>query len=789
MEQHVREKRIWIAICLQAVIIAVCVIGMLVHGNKTVNYSVPLEFSLDETMEAGIYEIVPAGELFLPKGHYLCRLSYHGGSEESYLLPSFSGTEYFCDIQANILLREGLTAGEDEFWLDADTEPSISVVYSGSGRISVERLDIEQTLAPDRMRLFGILFVFLAVDIICFMVKKKGNPLGSVQNKAIAVGLLLLVLLTSYPLTLGYPIAGDDMDFHLGRIEGMAESFREGQIPQRINSVFFEGYGYANPVFYGELLLTFPAVMRVIGFRLTTCYMALVFLINALTCILSCYCFSKILKKKEIGLAAAYFYCLAPYRLVDVYSRAAVGEYSAMAFLPLVFLGMYRIYACDTDESDYKKSFIPLLIGLTGIMQSHTLTGEMTAAFLILACVVFWKRTFQKKRFCELLKAAGGTILVNAWFLVPFLDYSLTVPVKSLQSSNFRPIQDHGAFWAQIIGLFVSSLRNTAPPSQGIVGEMPFTVGTPLVLGQFLCIFMLSARKQLAERGGEANGSGAAGTDSSSMGRRYAGCGFFALAMAFLASWMSTVHFPWDALVRRIPVLALPVTSLQYPWRLLSMAVLFASVAAGIGLGFLKENLEKYYVPALATLLALTVICGMFMMQTPMQTNYPYTSNNLKKLDSCVAGGYEEYLLLESERLSIHNRLGVEVTGGVRVLDYQKKGCAAWLDVDAAGGGGSVILPLLAYKGYRCELMEPGQPGQASETERSSKEGSPVAAFSGKEALGRWEDGRIMVSLEAGQKGRLRVYFREPITWRVAEIISLVSVIMIYLRCRKRRTG
>lgn len=774
MKQHIREKKVWIAVCIQAVIIAVCVIGMLIHGSRAVSYSVPLEYSLDETMEAGIYEIIPAGEMFLPKGHYLCRLFYHGGSEESYLLPGFSGTENYCEIQANILLREGLTEGEDEFWLDADTEPGIFVVYSGLGRVSVERLNIEQTLAPDRMRLFGILLLFLALDLGWIAVKKKGNAPGSVQDRAIAVGLLLLILLTSYPLTLGYPIGGDDTDFHLGRIEGMAEAFREGQIPQRLNSVFFEGYGYANPIFYGELFLVFPAVMRLIGFRLTTCYMMFVFLMNILTCILSYYSFSRIVAKKEAGFAAAWFYCLAPYRLVDVYSRAAVGEYSAMAFLPLVFLGMYRIYTRDTDEENYRRSFLPLLVGLSGIMQSHTLTGEMTAGFLVLTCVVFWKRTFQKRRFCELFKAAVGTVLVNAWFLVPFLDYSLTVPVKGLQSANFRPIQDHGAFWAQIIGLFVSSLRNSAPSSQGIVGEMPFTVGTPLVLGQFLCIFMLSARKQLAEN---SRAAGVSGKDMYAAGRSRAGCGVFALAMAFLAAWMSTVHFPWDAIVGRMPVLALPVTSLQYPWRLLSMAILFASVAAGIGLGFLKETLEKYYVPALTALMALTVVCGMFMMQAPMQTNYPYTSNNLKKQDSCVAAGYEEYLPLESERLSIHNNLGMEAVGGVKVLDYQKKGCSVWLDVDTADGGGSVVLPLLAYKGYRCEWAAAEQSGQTA------------AAEGIKEVLGRWEDGRIAVELQTGMKGRLRVYFREPALWRVAEIISLASVILIYLRCRKRQNS
>ena len=730
------KLRIWMIICLQLLILGICAIVMFVHGRRTVSYDIPLEYSLDESMGAGFYELIPAEEVFLPKGHYHCRLSYSGGSEESHLLPGFSDADNFCDIQAHIFLREGLTAGEDEFWLDGDMAPGFFVAYSGLGQVTLECLYIEQTLAPDRMRMFVLAVLFLAMDILCFLAKKKAL-FGSVQNKAMVAGLLLLILLTSYPLTLGYPISGDDMDFHMGRIEGMAESFREGQIPQRLNPVFFEGYGYANPVFYGELFLVFPAVMRLTGFRLTTCYMVYAFLINALTCLLACYCFGKISGKKEIGLAVSSLYCLAPYRLMDVYCRSAAGEYTAMAFLPLVFWGMYRIYAWDT------------------------LTGEMTAAFVLLTSVVFCKRTFQKKRFLELLKAAVGTILVNAWFLVPFVDLSLTVPVKSLQAAHFRSIQDHGAFWAQIIGLFVPASRNTALSNQGVVGEMPFTVGTSLLAGQFLCVFMLSAVKQLAGKGSAADGLG--GTAPTPLKSRRSVCGIFALIMAFLASLMSTVHFPWDGIATRIPALALPITSLQYPWRLLTMAVLFASAATGIGLALLKDHLGKYYISVLTALISIAVIGGMYVMQSPMQTNFPYTSNNMKKVDSCVSGGYEEYLPVESEGSFIHTHLGVEVMGEVKVLDYQKKGCTVWLDVDAAEGQGNVILPLLAYKGYHCELMEEGNSGQA------------VGTGAGQDLLGSWEDGRITLSLEKGFEGRLKVFFREPVLWRLAEIISLAA--------------
>ena len=134
--------------------------------------------------------------------------------------------------------------------------------------------------------------------------------------------------------------------------------------------------------FYGDLLLYLPAVLRIIGFPVTAVYKFYVFLIHLVTSITAYICFQKMFQKKEIALLASLAYVNAGYRIVNVYVRMAVGEYSAMLFLPIAALAVYRIY---TDSGASRKrcrsNALLLAAGMTGLIGTHVLTTEMTCFF------------------------------------------------------------------------------------------------------------------------------------------------------------------------------------------------------------------------------------------------------------------------------------------------------------------------------------------------------------------------------------------------------------------------
>ena len=53
---------------------------------------------------------------------------------------------------------------------------------------------------------------------------------------------------------------------------------------------------------------------------------------------------SRLTKSKEVGTFSAILYMLMPYHLNDMYIRNALGEFLSYIFIPLVFLGLYKIF-------------------------------------------------------------------------------------------------------------------------------------------------------------------------------------------------------------------------------------------------------------------------------------------------------------------------------------------------------------------------------------------------------------------------------------------------------------
>ena len=88
---------------------------------------------------------------------------------------------------------------------------------------------------------------------------------ASAQRRRDALILAGTVFFSCMPLLWDGLQVGHDLIFHLNRIEGIAQALRLGQVPVRIHSSTFVGYGYAASEFYPELFLYFPAVLRNLG--------------------------------------------------------------------------------------------------------------------------------------------------------------------------------------------------------------------------------------------------------------------------------------------------------------------------------------------------------------------------------------------------------------------------------------------------------------------------------------------------------------------------------------------
>ena len=413
-------------------------------------------------------------------------------------------------------------------------------------------------------------FLFLQMDMKQIVQNKR------LRRCAVACALLAAALLACGPFLSGGVWHGSDLGYHLRRIENIAMGLADGRFPVRVQSDWLLGNGYAVGVFYGDILLYFPAALRLLGVPVTAAYDLYLFAVTLFTAAAAYYAVRRLAWPRMSALAAAVLYTLSAYRLCDVTDRAALGEYTALAFLPLAAAGLWRTLCPDSSRLP---GWLLLVLGLSGVLQSHLLSFELTVLCLALAALVLARRTFARAALVRLAGAAGAFCALNAGFLVPLLDYYFTGKFQINQPGGVEPIQQNGAALGQLLGV---GYALDAGQQQDLVKGMALTPGPALLLGA-LCAAGLTVRGLLRRRPAGAAaclGLGAAGA--------------FGLAL-------SSNLFPWDALYALGGAAERLIGSLQFPWRFLGPACLLLALAAAGGLALLRPRARA----ALAAVLCL----------------------------------------------------------------------------------------------------------------------------------------------------------------------------------------
>lgn len=151
------------------------------------------------------------------------------------------------------------------------------------------------------------------------------------------------------------------MHFHQGLVDN--------QMPVRWAGTAFEGYGY--PLFTFTYRLPFwIAEGWYLIFRNLGGAIKFTFVITYLTSGLAMYWFtSKIWSSKLASFLSSILYLWAPYRFVDIFVRAALGEAVTFVFIPLIFLGFFNL------TRQKRKCFwiIVTAFSLAGLILSHAM--------------------------------------------------------------------------------------------------------------------------------------------------------------------------------------------------------------------------------------------------------------------------------------------------------------------------------------------------------------------------------------------------------------------------------
>lgn len=741
---HMKKGKLYVLITVEALLILLCTVNL--FGDRT-----SLEMDASVFHGGGIYDETKGGwyidqayganetflisdSLYIPAGVYKVALSYETDTDMGNHCTVFDATASLGGVLTNgDPLYAGLGSTDYEVWLmDGNGSLQVQVSYGGAGYLLVKGVRIYDSGAMQRMLLFAALLLFACVDLGLWHRLRTGEM--TVENKLAAAGLVLIVAVSSYPLMTDYVMLGGDLIFHLLRIEGIKDALLSGQFPVRIAPKWQQGYGYAASIFYGDTLLFIPAILRLIGFSIQTSYKIFLFLLNAGACLVSYYAFLKIFKNKCIGVLCSTMYTMSFYRLYKLYYNAALGESISTIFIPLLFAGFYQIFTEDVKAPKYRRNWILPAIGFCGMIQSHILSTYIVSAFVILLCVLMWKKVFRKETFLVLVKVVVITSLVSAWFVVPFLDY-MSSGAFVVNHISSQKIQVRGLQVAQLFRFFVNVGNNHFYYDNGMVDADPVGLGGVLIAGLFLFMVLLWIRK----------------TDNLEKGMLTAGK--IAAFMGICAMAMSTCHFPWDRIQRFSKLTSALVGPLILPNRFLNMAtssLVFVAGVAGICIWKMGRPAQKTVFAA--GIAGMTLLGGVYLLNDIGDSMFFARLYNVGGMGTGYISG-AEYLPVGTDASRLVYRAPV-VGDGVELYGYEKKYLAVTMDcVNHSQQESYMDMPLLYYKGYRAK----------------SGDGKELEVCAG-------ENNVVRVMIPGGYEGAVSVGFVSPWHWRVAEGISAATL-------------
>ncbi|MDD3415311.1 MAG: hypothetical protein PHY47_15095 [Lachnospiraceae bacterium] len=576
----------------------------------------------------------------------------------------------------------------------------------------------------------GVVAILLYFGIYIYACK-SGFTSYSDKKKIMVSGCVVLAIVICYPLFNNFLNNAHDLEFHLMRIEGIKDGLRDGQFPVYLYPNNLKGHGYLGSL-YPSFFLYIPAVIRMCGVSMVTSYKILITLLQVATMFTSYYCVKKITNSNWAGLAGMILYTLAPYRIINVYMRAALGEALAMVFLPIVLLAIYEMIFGD------KKKWFLLVIGLTGIIQSHVLSCFFAGILCASICIVYIKRIFQEKRIWIFVKALAFLAGINMAFIYPFLFYlKSNLKLSILNKFGFSSM----SLFPSELFMQVASANGSQDVRTGIGSEMIPMLGGTFILGIIITGTFIMINRRAAE-------------DNDSFVKV-----LFAIQILFLFATLT--WFPWETL-QKFSIIDNFVTKIQFPWRFLSIVTIVGSVL--IPMVILKYDKLCHHKNLIMIILIMVSAYEAFMiMDSSLTQEIEYT-----KMSGDFADAPQEEYAPEKMNINdlVRSAYPILNDGAGKVSEYIKKGTKVKFSVKDIAKQSLVEVPLTYYKGYH-------------------------ASMDGRELeLMESDSGKVQVTIPVidGIK-EITVQFEQPKEFYVSYIITIFSLILLFLFIKKEKNS
>lgn len=228
--------------------------------------------------------------------------------------------------------------------------------------------------------------------------------------------------------------------YHFGRFQEIADSLKNLELPQIFNFKYVSVSSYEGVAinsFYPWLTGLIFIVPKILIINPMWAIAAGFFVLNLITIYSSKLLMQYISSNHLLIYTGVIIYQFNNYHFLDMYSRSAIGESIAYAFIPLVFLGLLKIF--DNDKTGY----IVLGLSMGLIINSHVLSfvfGIVIIFFFVLSKFLLKKLTLNN--IGEIFKAGFIGLIVGFYsiynIIIVSLNNGIVQPPKSIFPLNMN---------------------------------------------------------------------------------------------------------------------------------------------------------------------------------------------------------------------------------------------------------------------------------------------------------------------------------------------------------------
>ena len=547
------------------------------------------------------------------------------------------------------------------------------------------------------------------------------------KNKLYLVASLGFTIIFLFPYLLrDFVNIEHDTFFHLSRIEGYANALSHGQFFPSLYPYKNGGFGYASGLFYCDVLLCIPALLYIMKVPLSICYVITIFEFTYFSCLTMFLLLKRLTKNPLIQLVVCYGYVFANYHITNVYVRGALGEVTAMIFLPMIVMGLYDLFEKEEKNHIY-------LFGVTGLAISHNLSF-LFGILLVISFSILYLKKLKKEILIYLFKETGWAFLFTLFFTLPMIE-----------QTRFQTMYLH------YDGLYSNLASYSIPLWKYFANETVFGYGDRFYskdlcmlvnIGYFLTFIPLTYLFVAKDK------------------KTFFGdCCFY---MGYFLYVFASFLIPWQFLSF--------LGIIQFPWRLSGIAMVLLCIPSVIGLQELKVNKKEILCMVLLFVLGIESVYHLAPVLTrtfgiTSHTSYenlldgsivdPYYSATYIRVECAGA----DYLPVTSPDFREYSKSIKDNQYNDLDIPYEKDYTTLSFKVEEDYLNEELLLPLTSYKGYQVYY-----------------EDQPIETLVSNNG---------MISFIPKEKGNYQCIYKGTFLQHSTHLISLLSLILFVFLNRK----